>query len=221
MDDPVGHGGEGGVVGDDHHGHALLAAGVLQQLEDGLAGDVVQRAGGLVAQQQLGVLGQGPGDGHPLLLAAGQLGGEVPQPVAQAHVLQHVPGIQGMVADLGGQLHVLQGGEVLHQVVELEHEADVVPPVAGELPGVEVADPHAVHGDDAAGTAVHAAQHVQHGGLARAGGAHDDGELALFDDKIHPVGGVDGHLAHFIGLSDLLKGDVAHGISSFLILTLF
>ena len=36
---------------------------------------------GLVAQQELGILRQRPGDGHPLLLAAGELGGEVPQPV--------------------------------------------------------------------------------------------------------------------------------------------
>ena len=42
-----------------------------------LAGGEVERPGRLVAQQQRGVLGQRPGDGHPLLLAAGKLRGEM------------------------------------------------------------------------------------------------------------------------------------------------
>ncbi len=42
VDHLVCHGGYGAVVGDDHHRHALLAAGVLEQLQDRLAGDIVQ-----------------------------------------------------------------------------------------------------------------------------------------------------------------------------------
>ena len=38
---------------------------------------VVQRTGGLVAEQQLWVFGQCAGNGHPLLLAAGKLRREV------------------------------------------------------------------------------------------------------------------------------------------------
>ena len=44
----------------------------LQQLQHGLAGIVIQRAGRLVAEQQLRILGQRPRDGHALLLAAGE-----------------------------------------------------------------------------------------------------------------------------------------------------
>ena len=48
-DYPVSHGGQSRVVGDDNHGHAMLPALILQQLQDFLAGVVVQRTGGLIA----------------------------------------------------------------------------------------------------------------------------------------------------------------------------
>jgi hypothetical protein len=58
-----------------------------QQLEHPLDLDVVQVGGGLVGQDQRRVVGQGPGDGHPLLLAAGQVAGTVAEPVAQPDAL--------------------------------------------------------------------------------------------------------------------------------------
>ena len=57
------------------------------------AADVgVQGPGRLVGQDEGGVADQGPGDGHPLLLATGQLPGPVLHPVAQAHPLQGADG---------------------------------------------------------------------------------------------------------------------------------
>ena len=100
----------------------------------------------------------------------------------------------------------------MHQVVKLEDEADVVPPVGGELAGAVIAHPRAVHRDDAAGAGVHAAQHIQHGGLARAGGAHNDGELALFHHEIHAVHSVDDDLAHSIFFFHVFEGYVTHRI---------
>ena len=67
MNDPIGDGREGAVMGDHHDGAARRAAGVLQKPQNGLAGLKVQGTRGLVAQQQLGVLRQGAGDGHTLL----------------------------------------------------------------------------------------------------------------------------------------------------------
>jgi hypothetical protein len=46
----------------------------------------------LVGQQDLGRLDQRAGDGDSLLLAAGQLGGQVPGPVAEADVGQRALG---------------------------------------------------------------------------------------------------------------------------------
>jgi hypothetical protein len=75
------------------------------------------RAGGFVGQQQGGAVDDRPGDGHPLLLAAGELVGFVVQPLAQPHLLQ---GCHGPLAPLPmghprihhRQHHVLQGGEL-------------------------------------------------------------------------------------------------------------
>ena len=71
LNDPVGHGGQGRVVGDDDDGAARLAAGALEQGQHLLAGLIVQRAGGLVAEQKLRIFCEGACNGDALLLAAG------------------------------------------------------------------------------------------------------------------------------------------------------
>ena len=82
LDDPVRHGRQGRVVGNDDDGAPCFAAGALEQGQHLLAGFVVQRTGGLIAEQELGVLGQRPGNGNALLLAARKLGREVVEPLA-------------------------------------------------------------------------------------------------------------------------------------------
>ena len=61
-DQDVRRGGQRPVVGDHNHGLPALPAQIVQQGQDGLAGLVVQGAGGLVAQEHVRILGQGPGD---------------------------------------------------------------------------------------------------------------------------------------------------------------
>ena len=85
----------------------------------------------LVEQHQLGVHRQRTGDGHALLLAAGQLGrigiglARQPDPVEQiAGPFQRL-GL-ALAFDPDGRLdHVLQGGAVWEQVEVLKHHADV------------------------------------------------------------------------------------------------
>ncbi len=89
----------------------------------------VQCAGGLVGQDHRGVPRQGPGDGHPLLLAAGELAGQVLPLVRQAHPLQGLrwPARRRSSADDAGiqqgQLHILLHGQLGDQVILLEDEA--------------------------------------------------------------------------------------------------
>ena len=59
-----------GIMRDDHHGHALRLANILQQLQHFLAGLVIERTGRLIAQQQLRLFGNRAGDGYTLLFAA-------------------------------------------------------------------------------------------------------------------------------------------------------
>ena len=74
-------------MGDEHDG-APLPVELFEQLKHRLTRPPVQVAGGLVRQQQRRVQRQRPGDGHPLLLPAGQLGGPVPRVGEKAHLLQ-------------------------------------------------------------------------------------------------------------------------------------
>ena len=140
-----------------------------------------------------------------LALPAGELGREIALPVLQPHLVQHFARVQGVPANLGRQLHVLQGRQVLDQVVELEHEAHVIAPVGGELLFAEGRDLLAVQVHLPLGRSVHAPQNVQDGGLPRAGSAYDDAELPLLDLKVHIVQGRDLHLACLIHFFHVLK----------------
>ena len=76
VDDAPGVGRDVRLVGDQDDG----LAGVVELLEDAddlLRGARVEVAGGLVGEQDRRVGDQGAGDGHPLLLAAGELRGVV------------------------------------------------------------------------------------------------------------------------------------------------
>src|SRR5450830_518404 len=78
----------GHVVGDQHHGQAQAAVDVRQQGQDGLGGLGVECRGGLVAQQHLGLMDQGPGDAHALFLPPGELGRVGVSLVAQPDQIQ-------------------------------------------------------------------------------------------------------------------------------------
>jgi len=71
--DPV-HGGEvGAVVGDEDGRGGPLAGEAGEEVDDGGASLVVEGAGGLVGQEDGGVVHQGAGDVDALALAAGEL----------------------------------------------------------------------------------------------------------------------------------------------------
>jgi hypothetical protein len=69
------------VVGDEQHRHPLAPAQLREQFEHlGLDGDV-ERRGRLVGDQELGRVGEGGRDHHPLPLPAGELVREGVQPL--------------------------------------------------------------------------------------------------------------------------------------------
>ena len=61
-----------------------------QDLHDFQAGFGIQGPGRFIRQDQRRIAGQGPGDGYPLLLPAGQLRRFMMDPVAQAYFFQGV-----------------------------------------------------------------------------------------------------------------------------------
>ena len=61
------------IVGDEQVGHAEVALQLHQEVEHLGLHALVQGGDGLVAHDELRVGGEGPGDGHPLQLPAGEL----------------------------------------------------------------------------------------------------------------------------------------------------
>ena len=171
-------GGQVEVVHHRHHLHGLALEALAHQLEDLQAVVDVEIGGGLVEQQHLGPLGQGPGHRHPLFFAAGQAGD---RPV-------------GQFLDAGGGERLVDQGQVgrggraeavqvrvqshlhhlAHGVTEADHE---VLRHQGESPRQLLLRPavqrSAAEGHPAGMRLEQAAEQVEQGGLAAAVGAED------------------------------------------------
>ena len=179
-------------MGDDQDGDAQGAVDLLQKPEDGLGGLRVQGAGGLVAEQDLRVAGQSPGDGHPLLLPPGQLGRVGVRLVRQPHQLQ-----QGLYLVLNlflapsappkrvGHVAVHRpGGE---EVEVLEDHADLFP-FFPELPPAQGSELAAAHNYPSLRGPLQQIDAPGQGGFARPGEADDAGDAPFFNveaDVLH------------------------------------
>ena len=69
--------GDDGIMGDQGRRRSQRLVGVLDRFQHQNSGLAVEGAGRLVTQQDVRAFGDGPRNRHPLLLAAGQLGGEM------------------------------------------------------------------------------------------------------------------------------------------------
>ena len=172
----------------------------------------VQGAGGLVGQDHRRVPCQSPGNGRPLLLAAGELAGLIAQLVAKTHHLQRDPGslVPLRLGDAGvhqRHLHVLLERQLGQQVVLLEDEAQHLVPDGGQLVLIHLTHIPAVQQVRAGGGHVQAADDVHTGGLAGAGLAHDGHELPLPDLEGDVVRRLHSGVAHLVILADLPKFD--------------
>ena len=96
---PVGQG-EGllRVVGDDDGGQVVLPGDGLDAVLNGLLDNPVQGGQGLVQQEDPGLHHQGAGQGHPLLLTAGELVDALVQVLPQAQQVNEL-------------IHLLLGGD--------------------------------------------------------------------------------------------------------------
>ena len=79
------------IVGDEDDGNAFFLVELLEELQDFFAGAGIEISGGLVGKQQGGMIDQCPGDGDPLLLAAGKLRGFVVEVISKAHPFAAYP----------------------------------------------------------------------------------------------------------------------------------
>jgi hypothetical protein len=216
------------VVADEEHAHLVRGLELAQQLQDlALDGDV-QRRGGLVGDQQLGLAGQRHGDHHALLLAAGHLvrvGLQAARRLGDAHLVEQLLGA------LPGRS--LPQAHVLHQRLaqlraDVEHRVQRAHRVledAGDLLAtqrLQVAQAKAQQvlplPEDAAAALGVVGQQVQHAhrgdALARARFAHQGHGLVGVDVEGHALHGLGAHaLAHAEGHAQVLdRKQLAHRV---------
>ena len=204
-------------MGDQQHGGAVQ--GVPQGGADPGVGFGVHGGQGVVKHHNGGLLHQHPGDGHPLLLSAGQ--GDAP--LAHHGVVPLGEGGDGLVhaGHGGGPAHGLvpgvrpHGADILaHGLGEqerlLEHQADLA---AQGLP-LHAADVHPADGDGAAALrqVIQPVQQVHQSALAGAGAPQNGKGLPLVNGKGHVLQ----HRLAVVGKADVVKDDVAvygvHGV---------
>ena len=132
---------DGAVVG-DHDDGGPLGVDAAEQAHDAVGGLAVQVAGGLVGDDDLGLVEEGAGDGDALLFAAGELVRHLVGLAAHAYVIQH---FRDALADglavfpAGGpedEIEVVLDAAVRQQLEVLEHDAEF----AAEVGDVLVAD---------------------------------------------------------------------------------
>ena len=202
------------LVRNDHHGDAQPAIDVLKQREYRLRGHRVERAGGLVAQKHLGIGGQRPGNGHALLLAAGQLRRIgvrlVGQPDDLQQLLDALVGLGlGHAGDLQRIADVARDG-LLHQQVELLKDHAHALAHGAQVLLVHRQNVLSVDEDAALGRRVQAVDAADQRGLARAAHADDAVNIALAYGQTHVVQRRDGGSAASIYFLEVFYAD--HGI---------
>ena len=157
-----------------------------------MSGFRVQRAGGLIRQQQGGVSRERTSNTHTLLLTARKLVRVVTGTVGKTHELQHFQGAGaalsfGPAGDLQWELDVTEHGAGVHQVELLENHTDVGAcftqfrvALTGNL--------EATDSQGAAGGGFQAVDEADQGGLTGAGVADDCKDFAAVNgegDVVH------------------------------------
>ena len=155
----------------------------------------VQSAQGFVQQQDLGPVHQGPGNGHPLLLAAGQ-GGDVPLFKApQIHDLQHLhhPAVNLFFRQLyffaiSIRLGDAQAkGDVLIHVEMGEQGVFLKDRIDGPLIRRDRIHPHAVEQHITRGGRLKTTDDAQSGGLAASTGTKQREEFLIIDIQVDVI----------------------------------
>ena len=197
------------VVG--NHECGLSSCEFADRGDDPPLGRGVERRGGLIEDEDFRVLENGPGEGQPLALAAGELHAVAAEQrvVAVGQALDELvgPGFPSGFADLlvggvgAGVAEVLHHGGVEEEAF-LERDADG----AAEVIHVVLGHVDAVDADVAGGGVVEAGEQVDQRALAAARGAVDRAEAAR--------GHVEGDPAEHRGLLAVGKADVLEGDAS-------
>ena len=153
---------------------------------------LIERAGRLIGQEQVGLRHHGARDGHALLLPAGKLVGIVVQLIAQAYQFQHLPGaLRALCAAYArvhqGQLHVFLRRHAGQKLKLLKDKADLPRADARQFLFAQRADQLPIQDVFARSGRIQAADQVHQRGFAAARGAQDGKELARLNVQVDPL----------------------------------
>ena len=168
-----------------------------QQVGNAVAGLAVEVAGRFIGKQQLRLTVKGAGQGHPLLLAAGELSRKVVQALAQPQLLQESLCLAAALAiafaaQQRGQLNVFQRVERRYQHKGLKNEADVAGAQRRPRLFVQLVQRLPEQVNLAAASVVQPGEDRQQGRFSRAGLANQGNALPRFDKQLNS--GKDGQL---------------------------
>src|SRR5262249_22629844 len=154
------------VLRDEHERGAVIADMRLKDLHDSGSVLAVEVAGRLIGKQQPRAIDKGAGDGNTLLLAAGQLAGQVFQAMPQADRIERLlcgPAslAPGSPAEYQRQLNVRPCGPRGDEVERLEDHADDSQAVGGEPVAAQLSKVVVLDLDAAGGRAVEAAEEIK------------------------------------------------------------
>ena len=167
-------------MGDHDHGHTR-AGQFNHHVKDLFNHFRVQGRGGLVEEHDFRLHGQRASNGHPLLLATGELSRILMGLLGNAHALQEFHGhfFRFLLRPLehvdGSQSYVFQHREVREQVELLEHHPHLTPDLFDVLQVVR--EFHAVHNDGAPLVFFQPVDAPDEGGFPRTRGSKDDHHL--------------------------------------------
>jgi hypothetical protein len=188
----IGHVGELFVVRYDHEGLTELLAQVEEELVQFTGVRRIEVAAGLIGQDHVRRVEERARHGHALLFTTAELCGLVllaldhTQP--REKVMRACRAIPAATAgDQAGHHHVLQRGEFRQQVVELEHEADVLVTEGAQRAASQAHYVRAGNGQCTGVRPLQGAEDLQQRGLAGPAGAHNAHHFALGHRQVHAL----------------------------------
>ena len=194
------------------HDDQALACDLSEQVHHLDARLRVERAGGLVRQDDLWIVHQGASNGHALHLTAGELRGLLVHMGAKSHALKRGTGAPGSLRAVHarqreGELDVGQNGLVRDEVIALEDEAHAVIAVGIPLSVSIIAGRDTVYYDIARIRVVEPAQDVEKRSLAGARRTQHGHKLVLAKRHGHAVQRALNQVARCVRFSDVANLD--------------
>src|SRR5438034_279778 len=177
------------VVRRHHHGRPTRVD-LQQQLDDLPRCRRVQVAGGLIGEEDPWIMDERPRDGHPLLLTAGQLVGELGFLALQPDDAEHFLDLglevaQGALGNPQGEGDILEDREIGQQLEILEDHADL-PAQERQVAPLQPAQILSLHRNRAGGDLLLPDQETNQGRLPRTARPDQEDEILL--------GNLEGHI---------------------------